>query len=425
MMNMIVCHVCGATNDPGNRFCDQCGARLEQPLSQVTPPVLEAPPPQADPPTAVATLNCVVCGATVLPGMVFCDHCGADLRAHPPLSSGPGDTETTIDQEGDPTWLNSSLAPTIIPASADPDLPVVSPDDATVFAPSTQDDAWDQTDMADASTAPTMIDPDLTAEASPPLADPNVPTASPAELPAADVPVLPEESVPESDSIPPVSDDPPQMFAVPGTAPDLDMQGPGTAPDLDAPVPATAPDLDAPALSAEQQQLAEEIERHTSTIVNMEQMLTMYPAGAAPGYLVSALDDARQALADAEARQAARQQPVPDPAEVARLEADRTRHQATITQMEQILQMHPPDAAPAYLVSALEDARRARDATEQEMAALMGGSAGRRRCQRPRRRSHRRRRMPHRWMFQQARRPYQLRRQSPFLRHPPILVSWW
>jgi uncharacterized membrane protein YvbJ len=42
------CTNCGATNRQGAKFCNRCGARIEvnQPMSQVPPPVVNQPAPQ-------------------------------------------------------------------------------------------------------------------------------------------------------------------------------------------------------------------------------------------------------------------------------------------------------------------------------------------------------------------------------------------
>ena len=72
---MTTCPSCNAQNDPGNRFCDQCGTRL----SAASPPAATPPPPQS-----AATQSCPACGANVLPGEAFCESCGASLQAAPP-----------------------------------------------------------------------------------------------------------------------------------------------------------------------------------------------------------------------------------------------------------------------------------------------------------------------------------------------------
>ena len=69
------CPTCGAENEAANRFCEQCGSRIEPsgeyPQAQVA---LAAQPTAAGP-------TCPSCGAAVLPGEAFCDECGASLSA--------------------------------------------------------------------------------------------------------------------------------------------------------------------------------------------------------------------------------------------------------------------------------------------------------------------------------------------------------
>ena len=73
---MITCPTCGALNDPVNRFCDQCGSRLEPSGSfpQASAPTFQAPP-------AATVQTCPDCGATVFPGQAFCEECGTALTA--------------------------------------------------------------------------------------------------------------------------------------------------------------------------------------------------------------------------------------------------------------------------------------------------------------------------------------------------------
>ncbi|MGI6751985.1 MAG: double zinc ribbon domain-containing protein [Anaerovoracaceae bacterium] len=52
-----LCPVCGRLNDPGNRFCQECGNKLEQ----------------AQPKT------CPSCGELVTDGLKFCGNCGEKL----------------------------------------------------------------------------------------------------------------------------------------------------------------------------------------------------------------------------------------------------------------------------------------------------------------------------------------------------------
>ncbi|WP_255603461.1 zinc-ribbon domain-containing protein, partial [Oscillochloris sp. ZM17-4] len=158
---MTTCPTCGAQNDPGNRFCDQCGTRIDAP-ADAAPDAGAAPPDQ---PTIAAPI-CPSCGAVVLPGEAFCDNCGADLVAMPaaasaapvsadaptmlaeaptatPVTSSPaaGDVrcpscgQTNLPGEAFCDNCGASLsAPVATPASDPAVSPVVSPDDATILA---------------------------------------------------------------------------------------------------------------------------------------------------------------------------------------------------------------------------------------------------------------------------------------------------
>ncbi|GIV95757.1 MAG: hypothetical protein KatS3mg057_0414 [Herpetosiphonaceae bacterium] len=59
----------GHENDPRNRFCEQCGARLEH----------SAPREEASQPGVAGSIRCRSCGASATPGEAFCDTCGASL----------------------------------------------------------------------------------------------------------------------------------------------------------------------------------------------------------------------------------------------------------------------------------------------------------------------------------------------------------
>ena len=58
----MICSSCGGANEPGKKFCGECGARL--------------------------TLACVACGATITPGHRFCGECGA-------IVAGPSSSEAS------------------------------------------------------------------------------------------------------------------------------------------------------------------------------------------------------------------------------------------------------------------------------------------------------------------------------------------
>src|SRR5215212_4637890 len=75
------CPTCGAENDPANRFCEQCGSRIEPSgaVQQVQVDLASAP--------TAAGPTCPNCGAAVLPGEAFCDECGTALTTAAPVAS--------------------------------------------------------------------------------------------------------------------------------------------------------------------------------------------------------------------------------------------------------------------------------------------------------------------------------------------------
>src|SRR3954470_18829311 len=72
------CPTCGAENEAANRFCEQCGSRMEPSGGDPQAQGARAAQPTAAGPT------CPSCGAAVLPGEAFCDECGASLSAAAP-----------------------------------------------------------------------------------------------------------------------------------------------------------------------------------------------------------------------------------------------------------------------------------------------------------------------------------------------------
>ncbi len=319
MADTITCPVCGAVNDAANHFCDQCGASLKS-ASLSSASYIGAPPVSFDPMSATVQaaptgdLVCSVCGAAVLPGQAFCDNCGANLIQNPPIPAG-----------GMPT----AYAPTLPDLSQIP-LPV---------AP-----------VMPSASAPTA--PDLSQIPLP--TDPNADTL---------VEVLPEDTAaPAAPELPPVAPAPPAMPTPP------------VAPVAPA-VPPTPPAATGSAGGKTRAELETEIERHMASIAQLEQLLTLQ-GSAAPAYLTAALDDARTALANAQAELATLTPPAPpapDPAEVARLTAEVERHTASVAQLEQLLALQG-SAAPAYLTAALNDARTARMQAEVVLQELLAGS---------------------------------------------------
>ncbi len=323
---MLTCPTCGAQNDPANRFCDQCGSRLDAgALAVAVSPLAaaEAPTMLATPPTALpaAPLVCPNCSSPALPGEAFCDNCGADL---------------------------SSLAITMAPAVAEPE-----PDSALAPAP-----------VEPAAAPPVAVFDEATMLAAPPVAEPVL------------APIVPEPVAAPNDATilaaPPV--------AVPMPAPSVPE--PVAAPD-DATILATpeaaAPTLAAPVAdeqathAARRAELDAELVRQQQIIAQFEQMQATFGA-ATPAAVTAGLAEARDALARAQAELDSLTPPVPtvDPAELQRLGDEQVRQQQIIAQFEQ-MQATFGAATPAAVTTGLAEARDALAQAETSLAALGAG----------------------------------------------------
>jgi predicted amidophosphoribosyltransferase len=325
------CPTCGAENEAANRFCEQCGSRIEPsgeyPQAQVA---LAAQPTAAGP-------TCPSCGAAVLPGEAFCDECGASL---------------------------SAAAPTVIPG--------VSNDAPTMFA------APPSTNAATPATGePTVIcaacgQPNLATDrfcdhCGAALAAPVTGTAADADVPT----VLPE---------------PVASPATNGTAPEEETSDGSTittapadaalaeAPTAEQPmISATSPDAQA-VYEAERQRLEDEIARQQQVISQLEPV-QMALGAATPAGVAQSIEQARDAKTQAEAALAALQPPAPavDPAEIARLEGEIASQQQIISQLEPV-QLALGAATPAGVAQSIEQARDAKAKAEAELAALTSGT---------------------------------------------------
>ncbi len=78
----------GHRNDEGNRFCDQCGA----PLQETAAAGSAAAAPAANIGSAAGSMACPVCGQENMPGTAFCDNCGAALPPPQPAAEAAGAT---------------------------------------------------------------------------------------------------------------------------------------------------------------------------------------------------------------------------------------------------------------------------------------------------------------------------------------------
>ena len=349
---MITCPTCGAQNDPANRFCDQCGSRLE-------PAASTAPTVNADAqPTVVATTTCPSCGAAVLPGEAFCDTCGAPL---------PANTSATA-----PTSSND--APTMLAAPVDGATPVGTPvaaDSGGVICPvcghqNMPGDSFCDNCGADlnapASTAsndaPTVL---AEAVASEPASVPPPDVPAPAdseEMPQASVSTEPGTMLPEDAILPAAADmattQPSGTALAPADVADTTQSNGSTPSSTEASSTATEDDS-----SAERQRLEEVIATQQKVIAQLDQ--TQSTLGAAtPDAIVQALQGARDTLAQAEADLASLTPPAPavDPAEVARLEEAVATQQKVVSQLEQT-QAALRAAKPAAILQAIKDAQAA------------------------------------------------------------------
>ncbi len=403
---MIICPTCGAQNDPGNRFCDQCGTRLEPALAKgpVVAPTLPASEVALQPASAVApvaALSCPNCGAAVIPGQAFCDECGFPLNTtvsdtvaseaptlaymleddtasiavddvtlidtrheFEPEQPAPLPVPSTMD-DSDATLITSPGEPPAAPPVAEQTVqpsPTAPSDLEAILAPPPEFQPLPQPASKPASK--TM--PDLDSILAPPLPAPQ-PEPQP-ELEPEPI-VVPTESAVLSE--PPAWEEAPPVAvvaeeALPEAAPAADQAQRQRGEALPEPAPA--------ADQAQRQRLEGLIAAHRETITQYEQMLTRYPEGTAPPFLVAGLDEAQKALAQAESDLAALApvSPVPDPAEVARLEGLITAHRETIAQYQQMHDRYPAGAAPAFLKAGLDEAQKALEQTEAELAALRG-----------------------------------------------------
>ena len=332
---MTTCPSCNAQNDPGNRFCDQCGTRL----SGATAPAATPPAPQP-----AAAQRCPACGANVLPGEAFCESCGASLQAAPPAPA---------DAAFQPT-LPVTPAPTP-PAPADaafqPTLPVTpapAPREGLCWscgAAVLPGERFCENCGADLLAAP-VAPPPPAVEAAPPPPPPVVEAAPLPPPPAVEAAPPPPPPAVEAAPLPP----PPVVEAAPPPPPPID-------------------------LAARRTELEQEIARQQQIIGQFEQMQTTFGA-ATPAAVIAGLGEARAGLARAEADLAALPPPTPaiDPAVVKGLEEEIARQRQIITQFEQ-MQATFGAATPAAVVTGLNDARTALARAEADLAALGGTSA--------------------------------------------------
>ncbi|MBC8160999.1 MAG: zinc ribbon domain-containing protein [Roseiflexaceae bacterium] len=355
---MIKCPTCAAENDPANRFCDQCGTKLDAAAPAATPVVAVA--------TSASPSTCANCGAAALPGEAFCDECGA------PLAAASVSTDTSV--------TAGVAIPSAPPAaSAAPDSTGSVTCSVCGHSNLPGDRFCEQCGAAlnaAAAEAPTMVAP---------LIEVAVPIeAEPAAAPAAtNGTVLPVED--DQDELP-AADQlfPPAEAAQAAPAPDLVVDAPGAVADDQAAPADVAAEIAPPAAEiapvqpdadAQRQQLTEEIARQDLLIQQFEQMQTMFGAGTPPA-VIQGLDDAKTARSQAEAALSALVPAAPaiDPAQLAALQEEITRQEQVLAQFEQMRAMFGANT-PSAVTQGIADAASARDQAAAELSTLTGGVA--------------------------------------------------
>ena len=377
----IACPTCGAPVLPGEAFCDDCGADLTA-LAPAVAPVSAAAAPAAAPasaPPAVAEgqLICAICGATALPGERFCDNCGADLFAQINAAAPAPAVPPPAPPDGGPVLANGAELPAPEPPLAPPPVEVPAAEAPTVGAPVELPAAEAPTVGASvelpAAEAPTVAAPvEVPPAEAPTLAAPvelpaaEAPTvAAPVEVPPAEAPTLaaPVEAAAEAPTLAAPVEVPP------AEAPTL--AAPVEVPPAEAPTPpAGAPVFDRATYEARRAELTATISRQQQIIAQLEQMQATFGA-ATPAAVITGLAEAREALTRAETELAALQAPAPavDPAEVRRLQEEISRQQQIIAQLEQ-MQATFGAATPAAVITGLAEAREALARAEAALTAL-------------------------------------------------------
>ena len=375
---MKICPSCGAPNDPANRFCDQCGARLEE----VAPPVPVGTPAATAPVAAV----CPACGAPVLPGEAFCDNCGADLTAlavapvAPALTAVPVAAPaaapagqvicavcgaTALPGERYCDNCGADLLAQINAAATAPSAPSpVTPDGGPALANGAELPAPEPLIPPVPVEAPPAEVPPIPApvEVPPPAGAPTVPAAEAPTLPAAEAPTVPapvEAPAPEAPAAP-------APVVAPAVSPPVEAPTPAEAPTP----PSGAPLFDRAAYETRRAELTATISRQQQIIAQLEQMQATF-GPATPPAVITGLAEAREALTRAETELAALEAPAPavDPAEVRRLQDEIARQQQIIAQLEQMQATFGP-ATPPAVTTGLAEAREALAHAEAALAAL-------------------------------------------------------
>lgn len=333
------CPTCGAENDQANHFCDQCGTRLDQQPVQVAPTGAAM--------TAGVAL-CPTCGSPVLPGEAFCDNCGASLTSPAPDSTAssaplpdstqmPATTVAASVPEGtaapvvELSTASTSVSVPVIDASA-----IVTPDNTSVPA-------------VDATVAAVNTAVDTTVAAVSTAVDTSSAVVSSAGQDTSAAPVdASTTAAPDTTSAPDSS-------AAPVAAPDTGM--------------ATSD------YEARKKQLEDEIGRQQQVVTQLEGVQNMLGAGTPAGVVASLDEGrAALTKLQSELDSLQPPQPAIDPAELARLNDEIGRQQQVVTQLEGVQNMLGA-ATPAGVLADLDQARQALAKAQADLTALGGSPA--------------------------------------------------
>ncbi len=345
---MITCPHCGASNDPQNRFCDQCGYRLA------------GDAPHA-PPVVQAASVCPTCGAAVVPGEAFCEQCGAALEPIAPLAGGPAAMpHATVAPSGGgvicPACGHLNLPGDAFCDNCGASLVVIGKGEATAMSDSPTPTVNPHDEPPAAEHAVPVVAEDAVA---PPAAD---------ELPAADEAVA--APAPAAGEGPGLAEAQQAAPAAPADAL-LTAETPAAAAPAPMPVAPAERPSDRDARRAEWER---EIAAQEAIIAQLEPVAQVLGANT-PAGVQQSLDAARAARDRARAELESLKPPEPaiDPAEVARLEGEIAAQEAIIAQLEPVAQALGANT-PAGVQQSLDDARAARDRARAELAVLTGGA---------------------------------------------------
>ncbi|HZQ09088.1 MAG TPA: FHA domain-containing protein [Anaerolineae bacterium] len=111
------CPNCGNMNEDAAMFCDNCGSPLGAGAPAANVPVGNQPPIAPQPmsgASAGGNIICPSCSTPNVPGTLYCDNCGADLRnvsagAGMPMSSNMGQPPSQSQQPYDPALQQSAF----------------------------------------------------------------------------------------------------------------------------------------------------------------------------------------------------------------------------------------------------------------------------------------------------------------------------